>query len=135
MIQRFQVILLVLFSPDFVESFLRLSPLFLFAFQSSKYHRHGYHGILLESVDDVGSFVAVYPSQRALMDRRGATAQAVIEFELLKLLLRHSAHLLVNALEHSYRRGIGFYNTVELKPFVFATVDEFLKLRFPKNKN
>ena len=74
MIERFEIILFVLLSPAFVEAFLRLSPLFLLGSETPQDERDRDHGILLQSLHDVGGFVTVNALNRLPMNHFAGTA-------------------------------------------------------------
>ena len=59
MVERFEVILFILFAPNFVEIFLNFAPLFVLGAQSPENEGHGHDRISLQALDDVGRLVAV----------------------------------------------------------------------------
>ena len=128
MVERLEVVLLVLIAPHLVELFLHLPPLGILGLQPSQHQRHGHHRIPFQSVDNVRRLVAVHPPDGPLMDRRARAAQTVVEAVASGLLRRHPRHLLLHALQHLDRVAIRLEHDVEFEALVLGAIDVLLVL-------
>ena len=133
MIERFQVIFFVLFTPLLVEALLCLPPLFFLRFESPQNNRHSYIRIFLQSFDNIRGFVAIYSTQCTLMNSLGSSAKAIIKFESTQLIRRHFRHLFLNSFQNTNCCTVCLNYDIKFEPLIIASINKFLVLSFARS--